>query len=124
SGILELARLHLWFLAALVFVASFIVPALKLVSLSTMLVATHYGVGWGLRARTRLFRLIDVIGRWSMLDICALTVLVGLVHLGFTGSVLPGWGAVAFAGVVVITMFAVWTFDPRLMWDAASPDAE
>jgi paraquat-inducible protein A len=124
SGIIELARAHLWFLAVIVFVASFVVPALKLVSLSTMLVTTHFGARWGLRGRTRLLRLIDVIGRWSMLDVFVLAVLVGLVHLGFTGSVLPGWGAVAFGGVVVITMFAVWTFDSRLMWDAAAGSTE
>jgi paraquat-inducible protein A len=119
SGVIELADLHLMLLAVLVFTASLFVPLMKLVGLSTMLVTTHLGTDRWLRGRTRLFRVIDAIGRWSMIDVFIVAILVGLVHMGFIGTVIPEWGAVAFCGVVVITMFAAAGFDPRLMWDAA-----
>jgi paraquat-inducible protein A len=66
-----------------------------------------------------LFRAVKIIGRWSMIDIFALAVLVGVVRLGAIASVLPGLGAAAFCSIVVMTMAATETFDPRLMWDAA-----
>lgn len=119
SGVEELAEAHMWPLAVLVFLASITVPLLKLLGLSLMLIGTHFGSPIRLRDRTRLYRLIDVIGRWSMIDVFMLTILVGLVQMGFIANVLPGAGAVSFAAVVVLTMFASASFDPRLMWDAA-----
>lgn len=119
SGVIELVEAHLIPLALLVFTASFVVPVVKLAGLVAMLIATHLRSGRWLRARTKLFRVIDVIGRWSMIDVFVLSTLVGLVHLGFLGSVTPGWGAVAFGGVVILTMVAAGSFDPRMMWDAA-----
>jgi paraquat-inducible protein A len=72
-----------------------------------------------LTLRTRLFRLIALIGRWSMVDVFATMMLVTLARFGWLGRVLPGAGASAFCAVVVLTMFASESFDPRLMWDAA-----
>lgn len=118
SGVIELGHANLWPLAALVFCASFLVPMFKLVGMLVMLVCTHFGARAWLRGRTRLFRFIDAIGRWSMIDVFMLANLVGLVHFGYLSSVLPNWGATAFAGVVVLTMFCAESFDPRLMWDA------
>jgi paraquat-inducible protein A len=103
-----------------VFLASITVPLLKLVSLVLMLVMTAEGSATRLRDRTRLYRFVDGIGRWSMIDVFMLTVLVGLVRMGFIATVLPGLGAIAFASVVVLTMFSAASFDPRLMWDAAA----
>jgi paraquat-inducible protein A len=120
QGVVELAQAQMWPLAILVFLASLTVPLLKLVSMTAMLLMTHHGSGYLLLNRTRLFRLVDAVGRWSMIDVFMLTVLVALVHMGFIATVLPGAGAVAFAAVVVLTMFAAAAFDPRLMWDAAA----
>jgi paraquat-inducible protein A len=119
SGVIELIEAQMWPLAMLVFLASITVPLLKLVSLVVMLVMTGEGSAKGLRLRTRLYRFVDTIGRWSMIDVFMLTILVALVRMGFIATVLPGLGAIAFASVVVFTMFAAASFDPRLMWDAA-----
>jgi paraquat-inducible protein A len=114
GGVRELAKAGMYPLAILVFFASITVPAVKLIGLVTVLVSTRlHAHGW-LRDRTSLFRVVEAIGRWSMIS-----VLVGLVRLGFVASVTPGYGAVAFAGVVLLTMLASMAFDPRLMWDAA-----
>jgi paraquat-inducible protein A len=120
QGVIELIQARMWPLAALVFLASITVPMLKLISLTAMLVTTHEGSGYRLRGRTRLYRFIESVGRWSMIDVFMLTVLVALVHMGFIATVLPGPGAICFASVVVLTMFATAAFDARLMWDAAA----
>ncbi len=120
GGVTELVVAHMWPLALLVLMASIIVPLFKLVALFTMLVMTGEGSVTRLRERTRLYRFVDSIGRWSMIDVFMLTILVALVRLGFVATVLPGIGAIAFACVVVLTMFAAASFDPRLMWDAAA----
>jgi paraquat-inducible protein A len=119
GGVVELARDRMWPLAALVLTASILVPVLKLVSLVVLLTLTHRGSNARLLFRTRLYRFIQVVGRWSMIDICMLSILVGIVRFGFIATVTPGMGAVAFCAVVILTMFATETFDPRLMWDAA-----
>ena len=120
NGVIELAQAHMWPLAILVLMASIVVPLFKLVALFIMLVMTGDASVTRLRDRTRLFRFVDSIGRWSMIDVFMLTILVALVRLGFIATVLPGIGAIAFAAVVVLTMFAAASFDPRLMWDAAA----
>lgn len=122
GGVGDLVDAKLYPLAALVFVASVVVPLMKLVALSVMLVATHRRSAWRLRARTRLYRFVDVIGRWSMIDIFALTVLAALVRLGLLATIVPGPAAVPFCGVVVLTMIAARAFDPRLMWDHAKSE--
>jgi paraquat-inducible protein A len=119
SGVLELIDNQMFPLAMLVFMASIVVPMVKLASLLTLLLTTHSGSVTRLRDRTRLYRFIDSIGRWSMIDVFMLTTLVALVHMGLIATVLPGGGAIAFASVVVLTMLASISFDPRLMWDAA-----
>jgi paraquat-inducible protein A len=123
SGVQELLSLGMWPLALLVFFASFTVPLLKLVGLTWMLIATHRGSASRLRDRTRLYRIIDVVGRWSMIDVFMLSTLVALVRAGALASVIAGIGAVMFAAVVILTMLAVRVFDPRLMWDEAAARA-
>ncbi len=118
-GVIELAQDHLLPLALLVLVASIIIPILKLVSLATLLAMTRRRSGRALRGRTRLFRFVRFVGRWSMIDIFMLSVLVGVVRFGSIASVTPGMGAAAFCAVVLLTMVATELFDPRLMWDAA-----
>jgi paraquat-inducible protein A len=119
SGVFELIRNDLWPLAVIVFVASIVLPLMKLLGLTWLLISIHVRSSRRLVARTRLFRTIDLIGRWSNIDVFMGSVLVGLLQFGALTSVRAGPGLLAFAAVVVITMFATITFDPRLMWDAA-----
>jgi paraquat-inducible protein A len=119
GGVEELVAARQYPLAALVFFASIAVPLLKLVGLSTMLIATQTGrAGW-LRDRTRLYHIVRFIGRWSMIDIFMESLLGALVVFGAVITIQPGYGALAFCAVVILTMFAAETFDPRLMWDRA-----
>ena len=123
GGVKELVDLQMWPLALLVFVASITVPLLKLVGLGYLLITTQRGSSWRLAGRTRLYRAVDFIGRWSMIDIFMLSLLTALVRMGVLASVTPNAGAVAFAGVVVLTMLAAISFDPRVAWDAADSRA-
>ncbi len=116
SGILYLAREE-WPLAVVVFVASVVVPVLKLVLLGYLLYSVQSGSRWRAADRTRLYRIAEAIGRWSMVDIYVVAILVALVRLDELASVDAEVGAVFFGAVVVLTMFASQSFDPRLIWD-------
>jgi paraquat-inducible protein A len=118
SGVVNLADEGMWPLAALVFFASVLVPLLKMVGLGILLVTTQFGMTTHLNTRTRLYKVIDFVGRWSMIDIFMLSILVALVQLGEIATIEPGSGAIAFATVVILTVIAAESFDPRLMWDA------
>jgi paraquat-inducible protein A len=124
SGVEELFGAGMWPLALLVFFASITVPVLKLLGLITLLVTTHRRSSWRLRDRTMLYRIVETVGRWSMIDIFMISILVGLVRIGSIATIEPGVGATSFAAVVVLTMFAATAFDPRLMWDAAETNHE
>ena len=120
GGVEELVTAGQYPLALLVFFASIAVPVLKLVGLSVMLVTIQTGrTGW-LRDRVRLYHIVRFIGRWSMIDIFMESLLGALVAFGSVITIEPGMGALAFCAVVILTMFAAETFDPRLMWDAAA----
>jgi paraquat-inducible protein A len=119
GGASELLDAGQWPLAALVFFASICVPMLKLVGLTILLASVHWRRRDRLRDRTVLYRIIESIGRWSMIDIFMESILVALVQFGALVTINPGIGAIAFAGVVILTMFAARSFDPRLMWDVA-----
>jgi paraquat-inducible protein A len=105
-------------IALLVLFASILVPVLKLLGLGLLLISVQCRWSWRPRTRTSLYRLIESIGRWSMLDIFMLVVLVALVQVGSLATVEPGLGSLAFGAVVVLTMLAAKSFDPRLIWDA------
>ncbi len=120
GGVQELLRGGMWPLALLVFFASIAVPVVKLVCLGILLITTQRRSRWRLHDRTVMYRLVEGIGRWSMIDVFMISILVALVHYGALVTINPGPGAIAFAGVVILTMFAAETFDSRLMWDAAS----
>src|SRR5260370_17060074 len=97
-----------------------LVGGLEVGGVRVMLIATQTGqVGW-LRDRTRLYHIVRFIGRWSMIDIFMESLLGALVAFGSVITIQPGVGALAFCGVVILTMFAAEAFDPRLMWDAAA----
>jgi paraquat-inducible protein A len=120
GGVQELLRGGMWPLALLVFFASIAVPVVKLVCLGILLITTQRRSRWRLHDRTVMYRLVEGIGRWSMIDVFMISILVALVHYGALVTINPGPGAIAFAGVVILTMLAAETFDSRLMWDAAS----
>jgi paraquat-inducible protein A len=119
TGVLELIHNRLWPLAIIVFLASIVVPLLKLCGLTWMLLATLEGSPRTLVARTRFFRLIDTVGAWSNIDVFVASVLIGLLQFGTIAQARAGDGLVAFAAVIVLTMIATRTFDTRLMWDAS-----
>jgi paraquat-inducible protein A len=104
--------------AALLFFASICVPMLKLLVLTWLALSVRFRWRWRPRDRTMLYRLVEAIGRWSMLDVFVISILVALVRLDALATIEAGAGAVSFAAVVVLTMFAAMSFDPRLMWDA------
>ena len=108
-----------WPLALLVFFASIVVPTLKLLTLCLLVFSTQRGSAAFIHERAVLYRLIEFLGRWSMLDVFVVALLVALVQLKGVANVHAGAGAVAFAAVVVLTMCATRAFDPRLMWDRA-----
>jgi len=107
----------MWPLAVVVFTASIFVPILKIVILISLLVSLQRRSRWRPVERTRLYRLTEAIGRWSMVDVFVVTILVALVHLGNLATVEAKPGAVFFGAVVVLTMLAAESFDPRLIWD-------
>jgi paraquat-inducible protein A len=119
SGVVELIRNDLWGLALVIFIASIVIPLIKVVVLGLLLWTTAQQRTTYLMLRTRAFRFVHYIGRWSMVDVFAVTLLSSLVHVGVLASVLPRTGALAFCAVVLLTMWATDAFDPRLMWDAA-----
>jgi len=108
-----------WPLALIVLVASVMVPLGKLVALVYLLITVQRGSMTSRHERTRLYRLVEFIGRWSMLDVFVDTFTVALVQLQPLMSVAPGPGVLFFAAVVVLTMIAAESFDPRLIWDAS-----
>ncbi|HVE22383.1 MAG TPA: paraquat-inducible protein A [Acidocella sp.] len=124
AGITELQSYGLWPLALLVFFASICIPLAKLLSLAYMLIQTQISSRRFIAGRTRAFTIIEFIGRWSMIDVFMISILAALVNFGQIAYVHAELGAPCFAAVVILTMFAVSVFDPRLMWDAATPRSE
>ena len=117
SGIVWLWQTGSWVLALIVFVASMVVPIAKIVSLAFLLTAAQRRSTWNPQRRAMLFRITHWIGRWSMVDIYVGATLVALVQFKAFASIEPGTGAIAFGAVVVLTMLATQSFDPRLTWD-------
>jgi paraquat-inducible protein A len=117
SGVKVLIQAGMWPVAILVFFASITVPVLKIVALAFLLISVQRRSHWRPRDRTVLYRLVESVGRWSMVDIFMISILVALVNLGTIASIVPGPGALAFAAVVILTMIAAMSFDPRLIWD-------
>lgn len=123
SGVIYFMKSGSWEIAAVIFIASVFVPFAKLVILIGILLSVHFRSAWRPRDRTLLYRLTEMVGRWSMVDIYVVTILVALVKLGAVATIEAGPAAVFFAAVVVITMFAAESFDPRLIWDVIEEDA-
>ena len=114
----EYLLLHgMWPLALIVFVASVFVPILKMLIMVYLLSSVQRCSSWRPMDRIRLYRFTEFVGRWSMVDVFVVSVLVALVHLGQLAQIAAGLGALFFAGVVILTMLSARTFDPRLIWD-------
>ena len=123
SGVIYFIHSGSWEIAAVIFIASVFVPLAKLLILVTLLITVQSRSHWRPKDRTALYRLTEMVGRWSMLDVYVVTILVALVKLGAVATIEAGPAAVYFAAVVVITMIAAESFDPRLIWDALEEDA-
>lgn len=117
SGVIYFMQSGSWHIALVIFVASVLVPVMKLIILSLLLLSLRLGWRWRPLERTRLYRLTELVGRWSMVDVYVVTILVALVKLGVMANVEAGPGATYFAALVIVTMFAAESFDPRLIWD-------
>ena len=117
SGVITLLKHGMLPIAAVVFIASILVPTFKLVGIGLLLYSVQRRQPLSARQRILMYRFIEFIGRWSMLDIFVIAILVAVVNFGRIASVEANLGAVAFATVVILTMLAALTFDPRLIWD-------
>jgi len=124
SGVMYFIATGSWPIALIIFVASIFVPLAKLFILTALLISLQRKSQWRPYDRTRLYRITEAIGRWSMLDIYVVTILVAMVKLGVLARIDAGPAAVFFAAVVVITMFAAMSFDPRLIWDVMEKNHE
>jgi len=118
SGVVQFWQNGDYLVACIIFCASVMIPILKMLAIA----ALCFGAYTGRRphAMTRLYRVTEYIGRWSMVDVFVVAILVGVVQLGGVMTIDAGEGAVAFAGVVILTILAAHSFDPRLIWDAAA----
>lgn len=124
SGVIQLLDAGMWPLALLIFVASIVIPVLKLIILIFLLISIKFKAIWHPKDRTKLYRFTEFVGRWSMVDVFVIAILVTLVQFGNTASVKPDLGALSFAAVVILTMFAARIFDSRLIWDNLSNESE
>jgi paraquat-inducible protein A len=111
-------------IGVVIFLASIFIPLLKLIVMTFLLISVQRKSGWRPRDRTQLYQITHAIGRWSMVDIYVVTILVALVKLGVFVNIDAGPAAVYFASVVVISMFAAESFDPRLIWDVLEESHE
>ncbi|KVD85863.1 paraquat-inducible protein A [Burkholderia ubonensis] len=109
-------------LAILVLIPSTVVPLLKMMTLTLLLLSVRLRATWRIRQQTQLYRLVEAIGRWSMLDVFVVALLSSLIRAGALATVTPGAGLLAFASVVVLTMLASHSFDTRLLWDSLNPN--
>lgn len=122
AGVIQLVQHGMYPIAAVVFIASILVPTFKLVGIALLLFSVQRHQPLSAQQRIVMYRFIEFIGRWSMLDIFVIAILVAVVNFGRLASVEANLGAAAFASVVILTMLAAVTFDPRLIWDNTESD--
>lgn len=122
SGVVDLVHYGMFPIAAVVFIASILVPTFKLVGIGLLLFSIQRRQPLSAPQRIWMSRFIEFIGRWSMLDIFVIAILVAVVNFGRLASIEANLGAIAFASVVILTMLAAVSFDPRLIWDNTESD--
>jgi len=109
--------------AVIVFLASILIPLLKLMGLLFLVAATKLNITRGKLLRTWIYRIIDSVGRWAMLDVFVMAILVSLVKLQKLATIIAGKGLIAFVFVVVLTLIASASFDPQLIWEKEESDS-
>jgi len=117
GGVIQFFQHRMYFICAVVFVASFVVPLFKLSALFYILLTLKKGKSLSNRRKTRLYSIVELIGKWSMLDVFVVCIMAGLINTGYFLKISAGVGIVYFASVVIITMLASNSFDTRLIWD-------
>lgn len=122
SGVIEFFESGSWDIAILIFIASVVVPCLKFLVLGMLLITCQRRSRWAMVERARLYRFIELIGYWSMLDVLVVALVASLVQFRELSTIEPRIGILFFGLVVVMTMFAAMSFDPRLIWDAEVED--
>ena len=122
GGVLEFWEAGAWDIALIIFIASIGVPAVKFFSLGLLLFTAQSGSRWARRQRSQLYRAVELIGYWSMLDVIVVALVAALVQLRGLGTIEPRPGILFFGMVVVLTMFSAMSFDPRLIWDDPGND--
>jgi paraquat-inducible protein A len=121
SGVIYFFQHGQWPIGLVILIASVVVPLTKLFILIYLLISVQRKSQWRPAERTRLYRITEAIGRWSMTDIYVVTIMVALVHVGNLAIIEAGTGAIFFGAVVVLTIIAAMTFDPREIWDNMAP---
>ena len=124
GGVVLLLQMGSIPVAAVIFIASVLVPLGKLFALSWLCWSVFRRHGTSHRQRTVLYRATEFIGRWSMTDVFVITILVALIHFGGLLTITAGVASIAFGGMVIVTMLAAESFDPRLIWDQLGADDE
>lgn len=124
SGIIQFLQSGSWILALIIFIASILIPLLKMLVLAGLLISVQWGYCAGCVEKTKLYRLIEFIGRWSMVDVFVIALLVALVQFGEFAYIQVGAGTLSFAGVVLLTIWATKAFDIRWLWDKCAQQEE
>jgi len=122
GGVILLIKLGSVPVAAVIFIFSVMVPSAKLMAMFYLVWSVERGKKVSARQRSLMYRITEFVGKWSMVDVFVVAILVALVNLGGLVAIRPGVAALAFAGVVIVTMIAAESFDSRLMWDAMEED--
>ncbi|WP_223881548.1 paraquat-inducible protein A [Affinibrenneria salicis] len=117
AGVIEFWRGGSYGIAAIIFIASVVIPCMKFLALGLLLITTRRHSGWARRERTRLYRITEWIGSWSMLDVVVVAVISALVQFHALSEAEPRAGIVFFALVVILTMLSALSFDPRRIWE-------
>ena len=119
SGVIAFIHSKDYPLALLVFIASIFIPIMKILSLMFLMISVQFKWKWNPKKRNLIYNIVEVIGKWSMVDVFMISILMALVKLGSIMTIVAGKGATFFALVVVFTIIAASTFDVRLVWDNA-----
>jgi paraquat-inducible protein A len=122
SGVIEFWSHGAWDIALIIFIASIAVPATKFVALGLLLITVQRGSDWAQRERSKLYRFVELIGYWSMLDVIVVALVAALVKFQALGDIEPRPGILFFGLVVVFTMLAAMSFDPRMIWESRQPE--
>ena len=124
GGVLDFWQHGAWDIALIIFIASIAVPGIKFVALTLLLVTVQRDSDWARKERAKLYRFVEVIGYWSMLDVIVVALVASLVKFQALADIEPRPGILFFGLVVVFTMFSAMSFDPRLIWDKSPHNEE